>query len=173
MRYKQLWRQRCKQLWLQAGDRNTKFFHAMATERKRSNTISQLKDYQGNWISWEQGLDNMVVEYLTDLFTSVGSNYSEITNYVDPCVSASQNACLLRPIELEEVRGALFQMHPDKAPGPDGMSPGFFQKFWHIVQQDVFHLVLSFFSTGSFPVDLNHKNIVLIPKKKQPQVLGD
>ena len=37
----------------------------------------------------------------------------------------------------EEVRTALFQMHPSKSPGPDGMSPFFFQKFWHVVGHDV------------------------------------
>ncbi|KAL0439961.1 UNVERIFIED_CONTAM: putative mitochondrial protein [Sesamum latifolium] len=43
------------------------------------------------------------------------------------------NADLTRPFSSDEVQQTLDQMHPPKSPGPDGMSPIFFPKFWHIV----------------------------------------
>ncbi|XP_062028441.1 uncharacterized protein LOC133744326 [Rosa rugosa] len=47
------------------------------------------------------------------------------------------NESLLAPYSMEEVRNALFQMHPSKAPGPDGMSPFFFHKYWDLVGSEV------------------------------------
>ena len=37
-----MWSQRSRALWMKCGDRNTKFFHAMATQRQRKNRIEGL-----------------------------------------------------------------------------------------------------------------------------------
>uniref|UniRef100_A0A803PLI3 Reverse transcriptase domain-containing protein n=1 Tax=Cannabis sativa TaxID=3483 RepID=A0A803PLI3_CANSA len=95
---------------------------------------------------------------------------------VAPCEDHSLIMALVMVYGLihdDEVRKALFQMHPDKSPGPDGMTPGFFQKYWHVVGQDVISQVKQFFVTGSFPHALNETNIVLVPKKKQPETMSD
>lgn len=167
------WRQRAKQLWLQSGDKNTKYFHSSANARRRSNIIHKLQDESGNWLEWENGLDNLIVSHFQNLFTSHQTQKEEVIDCIKATITEHQNTMLLLPVTKEEVKSALFQMHPDKAPGPDGMTPAFYQKYWSIVGDDVFKLVVKFFMEGSMDRELNKTNLVLIPKKKNPSLVGD
>ncbi|XP_030478290.1 uncharacterized protein LOC115695360 [Cannabis sativa] len=113
-----------------------------------------------------------MVNYFNNLFSSSQTDWREVTSCKN-CVSFEQNAELLLPVLEEEVRKALFQMHLDKSPSPDGMTLGFFQKSWAIVKGDIIHMVSQFFHHGLFPSNLNKTILVLIPKKKLPMDMGD
>ena len=43
------WQQRSKVQWLGLGDRNTKYFHSKASDRRRKNTINCIMDDGGVW----------------------------------------------------------------------------------------------------------------------------
>ena len=64
-------------------------------------------------------------------------------------------------------------MHPDKSPGPDGMNPSFFQKHWDIVGASVVDSCLMFLNEGFLPNGINDTLICLIPKKNNPEKMGD
>ncbi|KAL8144739.1 hypothetical protein AgCh_003079 [Apium graveolens] len=59
-------------------------------------------------------------------------------------------------------------MHHDKPPSPDGMTPGFYQEHWKIVDPDVIHTVKEFVDKGTNPKGLNETIVVLVPNKKCP-----
>ena len=67
----------------------------------------------------------------------------------------------------------MFQMGPTKGSGPDGMNALFYQKFWHVVGDDVVTVVLEFLNDGIMLPALNHTNIVLIPKVKSPEKMSE
>ncbi|XP_074347311.1 uncharacterized protein LOC141686156 [Apium graveolens] len=124
------WRQRSKQLWLKAGDKNSKYFHKTASQRRRTNRIQKLQNSDGQWVDWENGLPDLISQYFTELFSATESNWHEVVDCVTGTITERQNKELMKPVDEEEVRAALFQMNPDKAPGPDGMTPGFFSEEW-------------------------------------------
>ena len=87
-----------------------------------------------------------------------------VLDAVDRRVAPNMNNALLQRCTPDEVRRALFQMHPSKSPGPDGMSPFFFQKYWNIVGSDVTKAILLVLNYGHMLRKMNYTHIVLIPK---------
>ena len=83
------------------------------------------------------------------------------------------NQMLDKAFTTSEVQMALKQRHPLKAPGPDGMPPLFYQKFWPIVGDVVTKTILDFLNHGLHPPNFNETHIVLIPKVKEPKRVTD
>ena len=161
------WKQRSRQNWLQHGDKNTTFFHTKAKQREARNKIVNLKDAAGREYKDEDQITELLTTFFEELFTTSGNvEVENVIDKVDARVSAEQVAQLAAPFTGAEVYDALFQMHPTKAPGPDGMSALFFQKFWHIVGKDVVEKVLDILNNNGEIGSINQTYIVLIPKKK-------
>lgn len=113
------------------------------------------------------------MKYFQKLFESHGQNEAAmILEQVVPKVTEDMNMDLLLPFTNEEIKFALFQMHPTKAPGPDGMSPGFYQKHWDIVGQDVCNGVRSLLTSGGMLRKINFTHVTLIPKTNDPTVMS-
>lgn len=122
------WRQRSKQLWLQSGDKNSKYFHASASKKRITNKIVKLKNSNGVWKEWNDGLEELIVDYYTELFSASQVDSVEVLDSVTSAITREQNLKLSMPVTDDEVKEALFQMHPDKSPGSDGMTLVFFFK---------------------------------------------
>lgn len=168
------WKQRAKVEWLQNGDKNTKFFHACANQRKKSNKIRMICDMHGNMRESQEAVGNAFVEYFENLFSSEQPNrVEECLEAIDTRISAEMNARLLRPFTAAEVELALHQMAPLKAPGPDGFNACFFQKNWDIVGKEVCQAVLFSLNSGIMNKDLNSTYIALIPKSRNPICVTD
>ena len=88
-------------------------------------------------------------------------------------VTEEMKEALSGEFTIDEVKVALFQIGPTKAPKPDGVNAIFFQKFWHIVGDDVVIAILDFLNNGNMLLEINHTNIVLIPKVKNLEKMFD
>jgi hypothetical protein len=74
---------------------------------------------------------------------------------------------------IEELKVAVFDLVGDKAPGPDGFPMLFYQRFWDILKDDLFSIVM-LFNNGDITFDsFDYSYIALIPKKSNSLAFGD
>ena len=52
------------------------------------------------------------------------------------------NAILTAPITVKEIKQALDEMDPNKAPGSDGVTARFIKTCWNIVKKDLYKIIL-------------------------------
>ena len=155
-----------------SGDKNSKYFHNWASQQFRRNKISELCNADGVLVSGDEGVSAMVVEYYTKLYTSSDPvETEEVVQFIKPMVTEEMNRDLIGEVSRDEVEMAVKQMAPLKAPGPDGMPPIFFQKFWNIIGDDVVKAIHSCLNSGNILPGLNHTFISLIPKVKKIEKL--
>ena len=66
------WRQKSRELWLRDGDRNTKFFHTSAKQKRINSTIFHIKDATfGDPISNENLIRNEGVKFFKNILAPV------------------------------------------------------------------------------------------------------
>lgn len=63
LREELLWKQRSCIDRLKEGDRNTKYFHARATQRKKINMVTKLQDSNGFWVSDKKDMINLALDH--------------------------------------------------------------------------------------------------------------
>lgn len=125
-----MWNQRSIAIWLKSGDKNTKFFHATTTQRRRKNRIEGLRDPDGSWHEDKGEIEHMILDYFSEIYSTEQSSAQEFRlEGVNLRISPEMNNKLLEAFREDEVRTALKHMHPTKAPGPHGLSLIFFQKY--------------------------------------------
>jgi hypothetical protein len=86
-----------------------------------------------------------------------------------PTLEQEERNRLAAPVSQDEVKNAVFGMHPWKGPGPDGFPAGFYQKSWEIVGGTVCDFVEHVWNNPSTIADVNQTDICLIPKISHPE----
>ena len=167
------WKQRAKIHWLKAGDANTKAFHRYANGWKQKNRIMSLIGDDGVDYKTKEGIEKVVFDYFSDLFTASPGAMEPVLQTVRKKVSEKHNEFLMSPVTPDEIRQAVFSMHPDKTAGADGFNPGFYQKYWSVVGEEVVHSCMKWVELKHLPEGLNVTTIVLIPNKKKPNRMVD
>lgn len=95
-----------------------------------------------------------------------------VFDHVHHKVTPKMNANLCAPYSKDEVKEALFQMFPTKAPGPDGFPAHFYQRHWEVCWDEVTNIILGIVTGVETPESINDTILVLIRKVTNPTTLA-
>ncbi|CAL5404679.1 unnamed protein product [Camellia sinensis] len=159
--------QRSRVNWLSYGDKNSAFFFATFIQQRQRNQLLRLQSEEGVWLDSDEEINQQLHGYFANLFSTGGvRDMEEALAVVQPVITRELNERLTRNVTDEEIKTAVFQLGPVKAPGPDGYPGFFYQQYWEEVGPKVCRAICSFFDRGFLLKEMNQTNLVLIPKVK-------
>ncbi|XP_074298594.1 uncharacterized protein LOC141629503 [Silene latifolia] len=158
---------------------------AMNFQQVRSAQLQFLKlqhDYcSGEWLYTPAQISLEVTSFFQCLLGATppqdpGSPRGFIAPLLDsldlPVLSSSDCLLLSAPFTEHEIICALNGMDGSKSPGPDGITPKFFQMFWPQIGQLVVLALLRFLNSGVMRKEWNNTHIILIPKVEKPEQIS-
>ena len=168
------WRQKSREQWLHEGDRNTAYFHNCVKGRKAKNRVLMLMDDNGTEHYSEGAKGHVATEFYRDLFMSSNPHDLEsLFKGFSDRITPEMNEALCKEITTEEIRRAAFSIRGNSAPGEDGFSGIFYQRYWHVVGTQLVEEIQGFFQSSIIPPGWNHTQLSLLPKITNPTRMGD
>lgn len=151
------------------GDSNTSFFHHFANGGRRKNLIASLDSDAGE-IRGQKDITDHIVGFYKNLFApSRECSMGLKANFWPPGMRLNEleGEALTKPFEAGEIKGAVMEMKTNLAPGPNGFTVTFFQKFWDTIQGELLNMFQDFWEGKLDIKRLNYGVITLVLKIKE------
>ncbi|KAK8558094.1 hypothetical protein V6N13_073772 [Hibiscus sabdariffa] len=115
-----LWRQKSRSEWVLKGDRNTRYFHRRAVNRKQRNKITTLKLLDETWCDDVATLQDEDTRYFASLFSKDIAPHDHFPSEHSFPIIHDNHLCHLDDLPFnDEIHAALSEMAPLKSPGWD------------------------------------------------------
>lgn len=142
--------------------------------RRRRNKIELLKNDTGEWVDNLEALKDLACSFFQRLYSlDMPTVPSYTVKGKFPPIKAFDMIYFQSSVSPDEVRAALFDIKPWKAPRPEGFQAGFFQSQWSWIGNCLFNEVSRVMAGGPLGGTLNNTLISLILKVSSPVVITD
>ncbi|KAL2251643.1 UNVERIFIED_CONTAM: hypothetical protein Sindi_2286600 [Sesamum indicum] len=164
----EFWRQKSICKWLEAGERNTKFFHASVKKKRLKSRISRVMDNQHEITDSAQIKISAVHFFESLLSDTPATSLSHDFSFQFPQIHQDVLLNLCQPPSHDDIKEVVFSINKDSVAGPDGFSSAFFQACWNTIAEDVNAAVMDFFRGTPMPRSFFATSIIPIPKNDSP-----
>ncbi|XP_071687594.1 uncharacterized protein [Rutidosis leptorrhynchoides] len=137
-------------------------------ESEKSNMLKQ-KSREENPAT----IKEEVLSYFSNIFKEGNYERKKVASPVYNSITSDDAHFLEQPFCEDEIWNAIIGCESSKPPAPDGFSFKFFKKYWELIKDDLMRAMCWFWEKSEISHGCNASFLSLIPKKKDPQDLGD
>ncbi|XP_026452072.1 uncharacterized protein LOC113352473 [Papaver somniferum] len=159
------WKSRANIHNLQFGDKNTKYFHKIATDRRRRIYIAKI-NVNGQMTDDQKKIKAGIVDYFKNNFHEQNHSIPSMDGLNFKSILCELCELLERDIDEEEVINVIKLLGKNKALGPDGYPIIFYQQTWSIIRCNVMNVFADLHSKGFLDWRLKNTFIALITKEE-------
>ena len=109
-----------------------------------NNNIEKIVGEGGQEIKGQEEIKNEVFRHFKALLTAVDSqaNSEEFLKHIPKLIDAEKNNSLSKEVTEKEVMAAIWDLHLEKSPSPDGFPISFYCTFWQIIKKDLSKMII-------------------------------
>ncbi|XP_072054241.1 uncharacterized protein [Arachis hypogaea] len=166
------WKQMSRSRHARDMDKNTRYFHNLASARRRNNRIDALV-INGRLIRNQARIKLAIRGFYKELYHQEKSPMVGFRDGLVKMISEEDALALERLPTPEEVREAVWDCESSKAPGNDGHNMNFIKKYWDKIGTEFTVAVLVFFQSSRLPANANVTWVALAPKFSKAKEIKD
>lgn len=133
-------------------------------QRRKNNRISTIRDSLGDWLFDPKVVELEAFNFFQKLYRENPGPMGSLPPSRFPKLASTDSDFLGRMVTDEEIKRAMFDITPLKAPGSDSFHVIFFQKQWDTVGPAIYDWVKMVFNGGVIDAGLNNTLLVIISK---------
>ncbi|XP_057720254.1 uncharacterized protein LOC130934730 [Arachis stenosperma] len=163
VRKEQYWKQMSRSRHVKDVDKNTRYFHNLASARKRNNKIDALL-INGRLIRNQARIKIAVRDFYKNLYHQ--EEYP-LVGFMDGLVEMiGEDDALALEVQPnpQEIKEAVWDCESCKVPGSDGYNMNFIKMCWAEIGSEFTAAVMDFFLTSKLPADANLTWVALAPQ---------
>ena len=156
--------------YIQDGEKNSKYFFALESNKKENNIMKSFKDDDGVVYEENKIIEKIKLKYenLYKKDESTESGQDSIDMFLNgseyPVLDEVEREFCDKPISLDELDEAIKLINLESAPGYCGLSSKFWVKFWEKLKIPFYESLIESINFGELTTSQRRGIITLIPK---------
>ena len=159
---------RSKELWVEQGEKPTKYFLNMEKMRQQKKEMTELKSHSGELLSDSKDIRKEINDFYQDLFSvkDVGLEAQDwLLDQLSMSVDEQEQTSCEGLLTVEECREVLNGVYTGKSPGIDGLTAEFYKAFWAVLGSDLVEVLSYGCQHGQLSVSQRRGPLSLSSKK--------
>ena len=161
---------------MKEGEISSKYFLSLEKKRQNHNVIKELRTDKGQIIHSDKDILKEANKFYSDLYTSSKTSISDINAYFEKTpetyvLSNKEKLACDEKLSTMEITEAVTKLNKNKSPGPDGLTPEFYQKFWDYLKKPFMEMLDETYKYKQLPSSVSNAILTLIHKKDEKELL--